>query len=367
MISHLARLARLAGRSDDLAGQADPDCAPTGSAVSRAVSVIVPTYNRARLLIATVEQVLRQDLEDVEVLVVDQSDPDQQAIVVDGLKRHVEAGTVRYLRLGRVGVANARNEGLARATGRVIVFLDDDVVLLNRSFLRAHVSCYDNPMIGGVCGRTIERFNRANARRTTNRITRSGRTLVNLLGHERCGIQSLKGANMSVRAEAIAGMDGFDRNYTGTALLEEADFSERILRRGWRFVFEPTAELLHLSAPLGGVRVGGSADTECFRFRSTAYFVSKHRGRYSLVAFAATHMAVAVVKAVKLRQVGLPIDLLRAAVSGFALTRRGPDHCLPILPDEQARREAGWNPGQRQQVMSADAQQSGSVTADFHA
>ena len=40
-------------------------------------------------------------------------------------------------------------------------------------------------------------------------------------GQERCEIHTLKGANMSVRAEAIRLMGGFDRNYTGTALLEE--------------------------------------------------------------------------------------------------------------------------------------------------
>ena len=288
------------------------------SEAAPALSIVIPTFNRARNLISTVEQVFRQDFQDFELLVIDQSDAAQQAIVVEGVRPFVEAGQLTHLLLTSVGVANARNEGLARVRGRIVMFLDDDVVLLHEGFLRAHLDCYADPKIGGVTGRTIERVNRENTRRTANRITRSGRTVINLLGHERCEIHSLKGANMSVRSEAIAGMGGFDRSYTGTALLEEADFAERIAKRGWRFVFEPRAELLHLSAPAGGVRVATQGDKDYYRFRSTAYFIRKHRGVRGLLPFAAVHVLIAAIHAAKSRDPGLPLRMLHGAIDGIS-------------------------------------------------
>jgi glycosyltransferase involved in cell wall biosynthesis len=293
------------------------------------LSIIIPTFNRARFLLATVAQVLAQEFADFELWVIDQSSDSQSAVIAEGLAKWREDSRLRYLRLPAAGVANARNEGIVRAAGRIVMFLDDDVILLREDFLRAHVEAYADPAVGGVTGRTVERTNTENCKTTANRITAGGRTLVNLRGERRCEIHTLKGANMSVRAEAIRGMGGFDRNYTGTALLEEADFSERIRKRGWRFVFEPRAELLHLSAPAGGVRVPTSRMTDFYRFRSTAYFVRKHRGVRGLVPFGLTHLLVGLVRTAKTRNLLLPLELVRGVKAGLARRRAGADEALP--------------------------------------
>jgi glycosyltransferase involved in cell wall biosynthesis len=311
------------------------------------LSIIIPTFNRARFLLATVRQVLDQAFSDFELWVIDQSDAAQAAVIAEGLRRWQDT-RLRYLRLPAAGVANARNEGLVRAAGRVVMFLDDDVILLRDDFLRAHVQAYADPAVGGVTGRTVERVNTENCRRPANRITAGGRTLVNLRGLQPCEIHTLKGANMSVRAAAIGGMGGFDRNYTGTALLEEADFSERIRARGWRLMFEPRAELLHLSAPAGGVRVANPRQTDYFRFRSTAYFVRKHRGRWGLVPFGVTHLLVALVRTAKTRNPALPLDLAHAVKAGLDRRAAGADQALPAFvapgatqaPEQRARAAA---------------------------
>lgn len=292
------------------------------------LSIIIPTYNRSQYVIRTVLQVLEQSFHDFELWVVDQSDVDQAEISREAFAA-IQDERVHYFRCDTRGVANARNEGLIRVTGEVIVFLDDDVILLSDGFLRSHFDAYRDPLVGGVTGRTVERTNRENARTTTNRITPGGRTLINLLGVEPCQIHSLKGANMSVRAEAVAGMGGFDRNYTGTALLEEADFSERIIKRGWQLRFEPKAELFHLSAPAGGVRVTTDDETSFYRFRSTAYFVRKHRGRTGLMRFYATHALIAAKLGVNKRSVILPIRLIKGSRDGLKTLKEGPADTLP--------------------------------------
>lgn len=293
------------------------------------LTIIVPTFNRASFLIATIDQLLDQSFQDFDLLVVDQSSEMQSQIIQRRLPSWRARRQVNYLKLDTVGIANARNEGLARTDADIIMFLDDDVILLTPDFLLAHIQCYTDPSIGGVTGRTVERINRENTKHPNNKITSGGRTLVNLLGQDQCEIYTLKGANMSVRGTAVRQIGGFDRNYTGTALLEEADFSERIRQNGWRFLFEPGAELFHLSAPAGGVRVARLDDVDYYRFRSTAYFILKNRGWRGVIPFLVTHLLIAIVKTVKSRNPKLLSRLIQAVQDGFHRARIGPDQGLP--------------------------------------
>ena len=85
----------------------------------------------------------------------------------------------------------------------------------------------------------------------------------------------MQGLKHGFRMAVVREIGGFDRR---TNLLEETDFSTRLRKAGWRILFEPKAELLHLSTPAGGVRDATPLNTERQRFRSTAYYVLKHRG-----------------------------------------------------------------------------------------
>ena len=87
------------------------------------VSVIIPTYRRAHLVVRAVASVLRQTQGDLEVLVVDDSSPDDTAAVV----RAIADTRVRYLRHDvNKGLPAVRNTGIRAARGRYIAFLDDD-------------------------------------------------------------------------------------------------------------------------------------------------------------------------------------------------------------------------------------------------
>lgn len=87
------------------------------------VSVILPTYNRARLLPRSLGSVLAQTYSDLEVVVVDDgSDDDTEALV----KGSGDA-RVRYVRLEtRFGAARARNVGIGHAHSRYLAFQDSD-------------------------------------------------------------------------------------------------------------------------------------------------------------------------------------------------------------------------------------------------
>lgn len=292
------------------------------------LSIIIPTLNRGKLLLATVQQLLKQRFQDYEIWIVDQSDEAVAGDIRESLAATCPDSRVHYLHLNRKSLPNARNEGLVRAAGRIVLFLDDDVQLLDGNFLNAHLDAYIDPDVGGVTGRVIERTVRNNARTTTSYITAGGRTVSNLSGTEPARLQTLKGLNMSYRAEVFDYVGGFDRNYIGTALLEEADLSTRVARDGWVLLFAPKAEVVHLSAPTGGVRVENAIAAECSRFRSTAYFVSKNRGPLGLMLFAVTFALIALVRAVRWRRPSALIALASAALGGRRAWHSGPDHDL---------------------------------------
>lgn len=115
------------------AGRGDPLRFATGSAPQREqerpappVSVVIPTCNRAQHLREAVEGVLTGTLDDLEVLVMDQSDDDATERCVASLAD----ARVRYVRMHRRGACPARTFGAAMARAELIAWLDDDCVPL---------------------------------------------------------------------------------------------------------------------------------------------------------------------------------------------------------------------------------------------
>ncbi len=301
------------------------------------LSVVIPTLNRGRLLHDTVRQVLAQRFRDLECWVVDQSDPEGRAANERFVAEQAD-DRLKYVHLPVKGLPNARNEGIVRVAGRIVLFLDDDVILLDPGFLDAHLAAYRDPRVGGVTGRIVERSVRPNARDTASHISPGGRTITNLWGTEARTIESLKGANMSYRRVVFDDVGGFDRNYTGTALLEDTDFSMRVAAAGWELRYEPDAELVHLSAPTGGVRAEDAVRYEFWRFRSTAYFMLKHRGWRRFPLFLTTFGSIAVARTLRWRTTAVPKRLVAAVAEGVAAWRKGPDQDLPTRAEGASTR-----------------------------
>lgn len=87
------------------------------------VSVVIPTHNRAPLLLRAIESVLAQTHQYLDVIVVDDRSADETGEIVS----RIEDPRVRLVvPEARLGVADARNRGIAHAVGRFVSFLDDD-------------------------------------------------------------------------------------------------------------------------------------------------------------------------------------------------------------------------------------------------
>lgn len=85
------------------------------------VSVVIPTFNRERLVCATIDSVLRQSFRDFEIIVIDDGSTDDTANAVARFGERV-----RYVRQANRGMNPARNVGLAMARGDYIALLDSD-------------------------------------------------------------------------------------------------------------------------------------------------------------------------------------------------------------------------------------------------
>ena len=87
------------------------------------VSVIIPTYNRAQLLVKALQSVFNQTYQRFEILVVDDNSSDNTSEIINNFNDN----RIKYFRLSEnQGAPAARNIGLKNATGELIAFLDSD-------------------------------------------------------------------------------------------------------------------------------------------------------------------------------------------------------------------------------------------------
>jgi glycosyltransferase involved in cell wall biosynthesis len=88
-----------------------------------AVSVIIPTHDRASLIARSIRSALEQTLQDLEILVIDDASTDDTAAVVAAFGDP----RIRYLRHEtNQGACVARNTGIRAARGAYVAFLDSD-------------------------------------------------------------------------------------------------------------------------------------------------------------------------------------------------------------------------------------------------
>src|SRR5579864_354301 len=125
------------------------------------VSILICTYNRARLLRQTLSALREMTIPpdcDMEVVVVDNNSTDHTpAVVAEAAER--QASRVRPLRETRQGKSFALNLGLAHAGGDVVALTDDDV-LPARDWLSRIVEAFRTREITFAFGKVLPRWGR---------------------------------------------------------------------------------------------------------------------------------------------------------------------------------------------------------------
>jgi len=131
--------------------------------VAPLISVIIPAYNYAHLLPRTLNSVLSQVADDIEIIVVNDGSTDNTQQVLLDFSEQNPLLTIYHQE--NAGAAAARNHGIRMASGQYVLLLDADDALTNNalSLLRELVELY--PDVGLVLGGKISVY--ANGRERT--------------------------------------------------------------------------------------------------------------------------------------------------------------------------------------------------------
>lgn len=106
------------------------------------LTVIIPTYNRADVLFMCLDSLQKQTLkrEDFEIIVVNDGGTDKTEEVIENFQDKFVS--LKYIYQENAGQGNARNNGIKQASGRIILFIGDDI-LLDRNALKYHVEMHE--------------------------------------------------------------------------------------------------------------------------------------------------------------------------------------------------------------------------------
>ncbi len=110
-------------------------------------TVVVPTYNRADLIAATLRSVLAQTDGDFELLVVDDGSTDDTAAVVSG----ITDPRLRYIPITNGERGRARNWGTRESRGRYVTYLDSDDLWLPEHLAEARRLIKDSQSPAWCC------------------------------------------------------------------------------------------------------------------------------------------------------------------------------------------------------------------------
>ena len=245
------------------------------------VSIIIPSLNRPKNLINTLKCVLRQNYKNYETIVIDQSDK-----IESELRKFIKKNNIRFFHILEKNVANARNEGLKRAKGEIVLFLDDDVIF-GPDLIVKHLQNYNDPKIGGIMGNlTNLQRGRFQIRKEPSQhvIRRIGyirwfdsRPIGNWSGGFKTEIQYMAGSNVSYRKKALEEVNGFDASFgKGFAFMEDCELAIRIRKIGYKLIFEPKAKMEHLQVNSGGTRQKNLLDFRYWYCYNYSKFIYRH-------------------------------------------------------------------------------------------
>lgn len=191
-----------------------------------AVAVVMPVYNAAATLAATIASVAAQDCADFELIAIDDGSRDDSLALLHRLA--ADDPRIRVLARANGGVSSARNLGVAAATAPLIAFLDADD-LWDPGKLSAHLALHRaRPALVASYARIA--FIAADATAIAGARTHSS------LAPDPLGLLAVLGenpictaSNFVVRRDAFVACGGFDEQL---GFAEDQEVLARLIARG---------------------------------------------------------------------------------------------------------------------------------------
>jgi len=248
------------------------------------ISIIIPTVGRKADLIKTLQSIEANTIKPLEVLIIDQGNLKPKALSNFDLN-------LTLVKIDKKSLTQARNIGIKLARGKIITFLDDDIIL-DKNYFKAVLESfakYDHVKI--VQGK-ITNFK-------SNRIldlfwglflgpgSLKNNNYVRLFNFENIIYKSYSnseefcmwasGSNMNIRSD-IFDYERFDSQLLRYSCGEDVDFSFRVYKQfgANSILFQPKAKLVHNVAPTGRL---SRYDLMLMKRIHKIYFIYKNVGK----------------------------------------------------------------------------------------
>lgn len=284
------------------------------------LTVVIPTYGRDEVLLATIDALHRLDRPPDEILILDQTQ--RHAVAVEeALAALDRSGAITWLRLPKPSIPGAMNRGLLAAHHELVLFLDDDI-LPHGELIGAHLAAHrvDANAALLVAGQVLQPGEAPAPLSGSNFAFRSS------IPQE---IVEVMAGNLSVTRSFALSIGGFDEQFVGAAYRFEADFAARARNAGAHIKFVPNASIFHLREGKGGTRSFGSHLTTIRPAHAVGeyYYLLRHHPPGALRRFLGRPIRAVTTRHHLRHPWWIPVTLL-AELSGMAwaaiLAVRGP-------------------------------------------
>jgi glycosyltransferase involved in cell wall biosynthesis len=256
------------------------DSAANTDAFDPFVTVIIRSFNRIAELRSLVHKVLAQKDVHFEVLVIDSSKGMSAKDVYEALA--TSDPRVRVIHTPARGCPAAANEGVRRARGEIVAFIDDDDLPVGDEWLAAHIKNYRDPNCLGVNGFMVYAPEHRAPEPWFPKLRHWRMLSHGLFKQPRCyaymperkvGIDYLMGGNASIRKSAVERGGGWDE---GLSYHNEHSLFLRLAKRmrpGEYLVYDPEARMEIRKDVPGGLNYRFSAEVRSRVDELSRYFV----------------------------------------------------------------------------------------------
>ncbi|MGW5668050.1 bifunctional polysaccharide deacetylase/glycosyltransferase family 2 protein [Micromonospora sp. NPDC003776] len=200
--------------------------------VTAPVSVIVPAYNEAANIAATVRSLVASGYPTLEVIVVDDGSSDGTADIVERMRLR----GVRVIRQANAGKPAALNTGIRAARADLLVLVDGDTVFQPDTVYRL-VQGFADPTVGAISGNTKVANRRGLLGQWQHLEYVIGFNLDRRMYDVLECMPTIPGAIGAFRREVLLAVGGVPAD----TLAEDTDLTMKVLRAGWRVVYEEGA------------------------------------------------------------------------------------------------------------------------------